>query len=69
MIVGSGWIKLVNTRKYHYFKNDVVSLCGKWMYLGTAELDSSDLFGHRDNCKTCEKKRKSLIDKEHKNEK
>ena len=27
-----GWNWLVNARKYHYFRRDGLSLCGKWRH-------------------------------------
>jgi hypothetical protein len=52
-----GWFKLLNARKWHYFRG-TRSLCGKWMYLGSGPLVGSDnKVGHPDDCVACQRKR------------
>jgi len=52
-----GWGFPSNSKKAHYFFNDSISLCGKWMFTGKLEDDN-----HKspDNCKACMVKREKL---------
>ena len=52
---GEGWAYLLNARKWHYFKADGRSVCGKWMRLGIsgAEQGNND---SADNCVACRRK-------------
>lgn len=53
--VGWGWP--LNSKKAHYFHNDTISLCGKWMYAGRLELGNDE---SADNCVSCMRKRLKL---------
>jgi len=46
-----GWKPLMNSRKWHYFRNGR-SLCRKWMCLGDGELDPRTIKSP-DNCSEC----------------
>jgi hypothetical protein len=60
-----GWAILLNSRKWHYFKN-VRSLCGNWLFLVSSSYvfvnDGND--DSPDNCKICQKKLAKLKSKE-----
>jgi hypothetical protein len=49
-----GWTWLINSTKWHYFK-DRQSLCGKFLLLGNIELEQGN-DNSPDNCKACIKK-------------
>lgn len=49
-----GWTWLVNTKKWHYFR-DSRSLCGKWLYLGSSDLEQGK-DNSPDNCVACVRK-------------
>lgn len=49
-----GWGFPGLSRKAHYFDNDAICLCEKWMFIGDLYDDKHD---NPDNCKTCMKKR------------
>lgn len=53
-----GWGSPLLSKKSHYFNDDLISLCGKWMYTGELEDDKHD---HPDNCAACMKKRTKLV--------
>lgn len=52
-----GWGFPLRSKKAHYFNNELVSLCGKWMFTGKLEDDKHN---SPDNCKICMKKREKL---------
>ena len=52
--IGKGWGFPLNTRKAHYFDNDAISMCGKWMYMGQLEDNNHT---SPDNCAICKRKR------------
>lgn len=54
----AGWGYPLLGKKWHYFNNDWISLCGKWMYTGELE-DRTDL-GDTRNCRACTKKLEKL---------
>ncbi|HIB9845944.1 TPA: hypothetical protein ACWZIO_003183 [Escherichia coli] len=50
----AGWARPANSRKYHYFARDeVTSICRRWMYSGEREPDS---FESPDDCVVCRRK-------------
>ena len=55
--IEKGWGWPGASKKAHYFNQNVMSLCGGWMFTG--ELEDSE---HQspDNCKSCMKKRDKL---------
>jgi len=53
-----GWAVPARARSAHYFVN-ATSLCGAWMYTGELEDDKHE---HPDNCISCMRARKSLVD-------
>lgn len=48
-----GWDKPGLAKKYHYFDDAVVSLCGRWMLL-TQDLDDQ-MDDHKENCAACKR--------------
>lgn len=52
-----GWALPSNSRKWHFFV-DSVSLCGKWMFLGTTFEKGNDC--SPDNCPGCRRKREKM---------
>lgn len=50
-----GWAYLLNARKWHYFRANGRSLCGKWLRFGKsgAEQGNND---SADNCAACRRK-------------
>ena len=52
-----GWGFPARSRKAHYFNDDPISLCGKWMFIGERFDNKHE---HPDNCKPCMKKRNAL---------
>ena len=56
-----GWTWLINSRKWHYFR-DSRSLCGKFLYLGSTldELVQGNN-ASPDNCSACRRKREKEI--------
>ena len=55
--IGKGWGFPLNSKKAHYYNEDLISLCGKWMFRGRLEDDNHN---SSDNCKMCMKKREQL---------
>jgi hypothetical protein len=49
-----GWGFPGLSKKAHYFDNDAICLCRKWMFTG--ELDDK-FHDHPDNCKECVRRR------------
>lgn len=50
----AGWARPAKSRKYHYFARDeVTSICRRWMYSGEREPDS---FESPDDCAVCRRK-------------
>jgi hypothetical protein len=49
-----GWSYLINATKWHYFKADGKSLCGRWLILGGKREQGND--DSADNCKACRRK-------------
>ncbi|TAN60753.1 hypothetical protein EPN18_08015 [bacterium] len=49
-----GWVYLKNSPKWHYIRNRT-SLCNKFLYLGTQELEQGNN-NSPDNCAVCRKK-------------
>lgn len=56
----NGWSCPGNAKKWHYFNNDIVSLCRRWMFAGNTEPGQDE---HPDNCKACQKA-KGKLDKQ-----
>lgn len=50
----AGWFKLSNARLFHWFARGR-SLCGKWLYLGSGELDP-DTAVKLEECQGCRRK-------------
>ena len=50
-----------NKRKhtFHYVADNGITLCKKWGYLGTGDLEEGN-DEHSENCKTCSKKKMKL---------
>lgn len=44
----SGWLKPPDARKWHYFQDSIISICGDWAFAGypVAEADGA-------KCKKC----------------
>ena len=55
------WGKLANSTKWHYFKDDGRSLCGKWLSLGDPPDDGAGDMKSKYNCAGCWKKRQEQI--------
>ena len=51
---GAGWGWPLNSRKCHYFEQGV-SLCGKWMFWGTA-VENQSATKSADDCVACRRK-------------
>lgn len=49
-----GWASPINTRKYHYFDENNMSLCHRYFIFGTVIKDDT-MDDHPDNCKACSK--------------
>lgn len=53
-----GWYHVIGSTKWHYFQNEPISLCRRWLVPG---LDPKQLEDDNhtspDNCKTCQKER------------
>ena len=62
MIQKEGWNWLINSPKWHYFR-DGRSLCGRWMSFTKDGFDTEDKLDHPDNCKECNKRRKKELEK------
>lgn len=60
-MVLKGWARPWNAKKWHYFDDDLVSLCKRWMFAGEEAEDYSD--NHSANCVECRRKKKRLDDK------
>lgn len=58
-----GWGFPGSSRKAHYFNDDWVSLCGKWMFTG--DVDNVE-DAHPQNCAACQKMKKTLDKREQK---
>lgn len=52
----AGWNYLDNATKWHYFKEDGRSLCGRWMILGNNEDALPKRKQSKTNCVMCERK-------------
>jgi hypothetical protein len=53
MVSPKGWGRPMQSRRFHYFDNNSMSLCRKWgFYFGDAEDTHDD---HTDNCAVCQK--------------
>jgi hypothetical protein len=55
----SGWVKMENSRKWHYFAsgdNDMTSLCGKFMMLRKPAIIEEGNDDSPDNCSACRRK-------------
>lgn len=50
-----GWARPGNAQKWHYFNDDIVSVCRKWMFAGEMDEGQDD---HPDNCIQCQRKKK-----------
>jgi hypothetical protein len=59
---GWGYLQNVGSNKWHYFKDDGRSLCGRFMNLSSRLEQGND--ESPDNCAACRKKRLSMIVKE-----
>lgn len=53
-----GWNWLINSPKWHYFKSDGVSLCGRWIMFSNTFEQGND--NSPDNCAACRKKLQKL---------
>lgn len=54
--MSEGWTYLINSPKFHYFR-DSVSLCRKWMYSGPDNhLQPEDGKPSKNDCKVCRRK-------------
>jgi hypothetical protein len=58
-----GWTWLINARKWHYFKDNSRSLCGRWLKMGNPTLEQGN-DKSPDNCKTCLRRLESIRAKE-----
>ena len=54
-----GWKFVGNSLKAHYFNNDNISLCGKWLAWSIADVEDKN-HKSKDNCAACMKKRESI---------
>jgi len=50
-----GWVYIDGARKWHYVRADGRSVCGRWLYLGSAEPQQGKN-DSPDNCPGCMKK-------------
>lgn len=50
--MSEGWGWLLNARKWHYFGPDHRALCGKWMRMSGAALETGG-DDSPDNCNAC----------------
>lgn len=48
-------------KRYHYFTDDGVSLCGRWIYLG--DLEKDDGMEREDDCKECRRRLRNGTEK------
>lgn len=55
-----GWLKLFNTKKWHFFGKDGRSLCGNWMIFSVPPDAEDTNHDHPENCKKCQRKRKAM---------
>ena len=55
-----GWGFPLNSKKAHYFDNDMICLCRRWMFRGELFDEKHD---SPDNCKECMKRRLKIEDK------
>ena len=51
-----GWKLLTNSRKWHWFRPNGMSLCGRWFTLSLVECEQGN-DESPDNCATCRAKR------------
>ena len=56
MIPTEGWTWLTNSRKWHYFKKDRRSLCGKFLHMGSMNDLQEGNDDSSDNCAACRRK-------------
>lgn len=64
-----GWYHLLNARKWHYFKNNSTSLCGRYWVLALNRNDlQDDNHDSPDNCVACQRKRAKLAEQEARHE-
>jgi hypothetical protein len=61
MIDQKGWARPGNANKWHYFNDEITSLCRRWMFVSEHAEDESD--DHPDNCVECRRKKKRLDEK------
>lgn len=59
-----GWAWLINATKWHYFRTDGRSLCGRWMLLSNNATERGN-DNSPDNCKSCRRKRADLLSYRH----
>lgn len=50
-----GWANPALSKKFHYFRDHHISLCGKWFFGGTLQGTPDDK-PSRDDCKACRRK-------------
>lgn len=55
-----GWTWLTSARKWHYFRFDRRSLCGKHLFLGDLSALETGNDGSPDNCAACRRKLEKL---------
>ena len=60
----TGWGPAANSRKWHYYGQDGMSLCRKYAWLGPS--DSLDDSNHEssDNCAACRRKKLKQLERE-----
>lgn len=54
-----GWLKPIQARKFHYFRDGRQALCGRWLLLANGNLEPETGPGP-DDCAACRRK----LDKE-----
>ncbi len=56
-----GWGYLSNSPKWHYFDRKTgMSICGKWLRLGSMNDLEDNNDGSADNCRACQRKVQAL---------
>ena len=59
--MAQGWYYVMNSPKWHYFKDDTRSICGRWWVPALNEKSlEDDKDESPDNCKGCLKKVRTL---------
>ena len=56
--MSQGWARPERSRKWHYFHQDIRSLCMKWMFFGGGHEKGNDT--SPDNCKECRRRKEKI---------